>query len=145
LPPVLRAPLSVEPPSGCSRESLADLLLDAYRGTIDDEGETRVEALQAIDFYFGNLVPEYSVLIADGGLPVAMSLVVVVNGLHYVDPVVTASDRKRQQLGATAVSHCLERLRRDGVAEVGAVITDGNTASERLFTKLGFVRAGDWV
>jgi L-amino acid N-acyltransferase YncA len=31
-----------------------------------------------------------------------------------------------------------------GVREVGAVITDGNTASERLFQDLGFVRIGSW-
>jgi len=31
-----------------------------------------------------------------------------------------------------------------GVGEIGAVITDGNTASERLFMALGFVRVGPW-
>lgn len=31
-----------------------------------------------------------------------------------------------------------------GVAEVGAVITDGNFPSERLFQRLGFIRLGEW-
>jgi L-amino acid N-acyltransferase YncA len=38
----------------------------------------------------------------------------------------------------------LRRLHRDGVDEVGAVITDGNLASERLFARLGFSRVGPW-
>ena len=32
----------------------------------------------------------------------------------------------------------------DGVSDVGAVITDGNVASERLFRRLEFARVGPW-
>jgi len=65
-------------------------------------------------------------------------------GCHYFDPVVTSPARKRQGLGTAAVCESLRRLHRDGVGEVGAVITDGNVASERLFGRLGFARVGPW-
>ena len=56
----------------------------------------------------------------------------------------TSAARKGQGLGAEAVLTSLRRLSRDGVDEVGAVITDGNLASERLFARLGFSRVGPW-
>lgn len=135
---------SIESPAGCDTEGLANLLLDAYRGTIDDEGETLVEARLAVDEYLRRLLADYSVVVTENRVPVALSFVVSVDGLNYVDPVATASHLKGRGLGVSAVSQSLERLRGDGVAEVGAVITDGNTASERLFAKLGFARVGAW-
>lgn len=97
----------------------------------------------AIAHSLGTLVPRPSVvLVDDDRRPVAMSFVVVVHDLHYIDPVATASDRKGQGLGGAAVRASLARLA-DGPA-VGAVITDGNTPSERLFARLGFERVGPW-
>ena len=74
----------------------------------------------------------------------AMSFVVVVGGRHFIDPVATAAARKGRGLGTDAVSHSLGALARDGVSDVGAVITDGNVASERLFRRLEFARVGPW-
>lgn len=50
----LRAPLATD------RDALAALLLDAYRGTIDDEGEDEAAALQAADHYMSRCLPPYS-------------------------------------------------------------------------------------
>lgn len=75
----------------------------------------------------------------------AVSFVVNVAGREYIDPVATATWRKRAGLGMAAVATSLGSLHEVGVREVGAVITDGNTASERLFTSLGFVRRGSWM
>ena len=47
-------------------------------------------------------------------------------------------------LAARAFAHSLHRPFEDGISDVGAVITDGTTASERLFGRLGFVRTGPW-
>lgn len=137
-------PPAIAPATSAGRDALARLLLDAYRGTIDDEGEGEAEARQAIDHYLGRLLPAYSVLIEEDGRPVAMSFVVVVGGRHFIDPVATAAARKGRGLGTEAVLHSLAALAGDGVADVGAVITDGNVASERLFRRLDFARVGPW-
>ena len=126
------------------RDALASLLLDAYRGTVDYEGEGDEQALAAIDEYFARIVWRHSVVLDEGDSLSAMSLVASVDGRHYIDPVVTASTRKGKGHGRAVVLTSLRSLAADGVAEVGAVITDGNTPSERLFAGLGFVRVGTW-
>ena len=62
-----------------------------------------------------------------------------------IDPIVVASARKRSGVGNALVRKCLRSLADAGVAEVGATITDGNVASERLFIELGFNRHGSWA
>jgi ribosomal protein S18 acetylase RimI-like enzyme len=131
-------------PLDADREALARLLLDAYRGTIDDEGEGETEARAAIAYYLERLLVPYSLVVEEGHRPVCLCLVVLVDGRHYIDPVATATDHKGQGLATRAVTHSLHRLHRDGITEVGAVVTDGNTASERLFDHLGFTRVGPW-
>ena len=92
---------------GADRIELAHLLLDAYRGTIDDEGETLTEALQAIDGYLQRILPQYSLVIERDGTLVAMAFAVVVRGTHYIDPVATASAAKRSGIGTATVSAVL--------------------------------------
>ena len=105
-------PPAIAPATSADRDALAGLLLDAYRGTIDDEGEGEAEARQAIDHYLGRLLPAYSVVIEEDGRPVAMSFVVVVGGRHFIDPVATAAERKGRGLGTEAVLHSLGSARR---------------------------------
>jgi L-amino acid N-acyltransferase YncA len=81
----------------------------------------------------------------DGPDLVAFAFVVVVDDVHYIDPVVVASARKRLGLGGALVRRCLGSLADAGIREVGATITDGNVASERLFIGLGFHRHGPWT
>jgi ribosomal protein S18 acetylase RimI-like enzyme len=131
-------------PDEQQRDALAALMLDAYRNTIDDEGETLDDACNAIDYYLTSIVRPHSYVMVDGADLVAFAFVVVVNGIHYIDPVVVAPARKRLGFGDAAVRLCLGSLAGAGVSEVGATITDGNVASERLFTGLGFCRSGSW-
>jgi hypothetical protein len=126
------------------REALASLLLDAYRGTPDDEGEGDQEALAAIDDYFSRMLWRHSVVLDEGGCLTAMSFVVDVSGRHYIDPVATAASRKGAGRGRAVVLASLRSLAADGVGEVGATITDGNTPSERLFAGLRFERVRPW-
>ena len=133
---------SCRPPSQHDRTELAHLLLDAYRETIDDEGETITEARQAIDDYLQRILPQYSLVAERDGSLLAMAFTVVVRGTHYIDPVATASAYKRNGIGAATVSAVLQMLADDDIVDVGAVITEGNVPSERLFLSLGFERVG---
>ncbi len=142
--PELHLELDFGQPDESQRNALAALMLDAYRNTIDDEGEDLADALVAVDHYFAWIVRPHSFVVFDGTVPVAFSFVVLVNDLHYIDPVVVSAERKRRQVGRTAVQRCLQSLADAGVGEVGATITDGNIASEALFIGLGFSRHGSW-
>ena len=54
--------------------------------------------------------------------------------------IMTASIAKCRGLSAACLSRSLQHLAARGVPAVHAGITHGNTASECLFTKFGFVR-----
>jgi GNAT superfamily N-acetyltransferase len=125
-------------------DALAHLMLDAYRGSVDDEGEDIDDAMGAISDYFERIVWPHSYVLTNGALPSAMSMVVVVDGVHYIDPVATAAAHKGTGHGRAAVAMSLQSLAATGIDEVGAVITDGNTPSEHLFAQFGFVRVGEW-
>jgi L-amino acid N-acyltransferase YncA len=126
------------------RDRLALLVLDAYRGTVDDEGESLDDAFLAIDAWFAAIEWEHSFVLDRDGELIAASFVVVVEGVRYIDPVLTAPDHKGHGLGTAMVCRSLRSLAADDVREVGATITDGNEPSERLFARLGFVRVGAW-
>jgi GNAT superfamily N-acetyltransferase len=147
--PIRTAAASVPLPTTHSdeqqRDQLAALMLDAYRDTIDDEGESPEDAFSAIDYYLASIVRPHSYVMVDGSDLAAFAFVVVVNDLHYIDPVVVAAARKRLGFGSALVRRCLGSLADAGVFEVGATITDGNVASERLFVGLGFDLHGAWT
>jgi len=132
-------------PEVADREQLATVILDAYRGTVDDEGEDDEAAKSAVDDWLSRLEHPHSVVLEEDGTIVALSFVIDVAGRKYIDPVATVARRKRSGLGRSAVLFSLRSLSDHGVHEVGAVITDGNVASERLFADLGFVRISAWV
>ena len=81
----------------------------------------------------------------DGGKPVACSFVVTVNELPYIDPVLVAPTHRGTGLGRSMVTASLRSLQDGESTEVGAVITDGNEPSERLFATLHFRRVGSWA
>jgi hypothetical protein len=64
--------LIVREPADDDREALATLLLDGYRGSVDDEGEDHEDALAAIDHYVHLLVRPHSIVVHDGSDLVAI-------------------------------------------------------------------------
>ena len=137
-------PAAIRPVAATDYGAVAALMLDAYRGTIDDEGEGDAEAKAAIDHYFANIEWQHSCVLENDAGILAMSFVVTVDGRRYIDPVATSAASKRRGHGRTAVLASLRSLASDGCDDVGAVITDGNVPSERLFRSLGFQRVGPW-
>ena len=122
------------------------LLLDAYHGSIDDEGEDLPAALGVARDYFGGkngaVMTEVSVSAWRGPSLVAICAVawLEVRACPFVAYVATASDAKRQGVGRLVVGESIRRAGRDGHKEIRAYITMGNTPSEQLFEALGFER-----
>ncbi|MBX3089132.1 MAG: GNAT family N-acetyltransferase [Cryobacterium sp.] len=126
------------------RDELACVLLDGYRGSVDDEGEVLADAVEAIDEYFSIMKWQHGWALESANGIAAFAFVVVVGDRHYIDPLVTSPEFKRRGLAAKVVRAALRSLKAEGVRDVGAAITDGNIPSERLFASLGFKRIGSW-
>jgi len=146
--PVPSAALHTQhPPGGTLRhpridevEALAELMLDAYRNTIDDEGEGTDEALEEVNQWFaGTPRLDASWVYASGEIILSASLVSG-NQTPMIGYIITRSTWKGRGLGAYVVRQSLLSLQDGGASEVRAWVTEGNTPSERIMERFGFVR-----
>src|SRR5215467_1003844 len=89
------------------RERLAHLMLAAYRGATDDEGETIAEALREVDDVLVSanrpFIPEASFVIEVDAALASASLVSLFRGAPLVAHVMTHPHYKRRGLGASAL------------------------------------------
>lgn len=133
-------------PTEADTPALAELMIDAYRGTIDYDGETVEQAVTEVESYFAGEtaepLPICSRLYFRGEQLAAACLVSwwPARSAPLIAYVMTAAADKGQGLGALVVREALQALAMDGYEEVYAVITQGNTPSEKLFARLGFVQ-----
>lgn len=120
------------------RDALAQLMLDAYRGTIDYEGETLVEAIGEVDSWLADsaLLEHSFGAVTDNGLRSAI-LVMQLQGEPFIAIVMTHPSVKRMGYGRLVAHAALSSLLDAGHRRVVFYITDGNTASESLFSSLG--------
>ncbi|MEP7100617.1 MAG: GNAT family N-acetyltransferase [Burkholderiales bacterium] len=150
----LRTPAArCRPVTAADAEALAALMYEAYLGTIDDEGESRDDALTEIHGFFAG---KYGAPIAgaclvvdrDGG-PAAAALICDWNERHQtvagplVAYVLVHPGARGQGLGTQVMNAVLTQLADACWGRVFAVITEGNAPSEALFGKLGFSRIDD--
>lgn len=136
--PWLDFEVDLRPPTESDRDELAVLMLEAYRGTIDYEGETLKEARQEVSSYFESspLLTSSYVALIDGTLAGAI-LLSNWEGKPLVGYVMTRPEYKNQGLGTLLLRESLRALREAGETKVHAFITEGNTASEALFRGAG--------
>ena len=122
-------------------EALAQLMLEAYRGTIDYEGEEIEEARDAIDeFFSGAPLLSASMTASVDGAAASAVLVISLDAGPFISYVVTHPVHKRSGLAAQVVTAACRQLAESGENKVSFAITDGNVASEALFSRLGAVR-----
>ena len=117
------------------RRALAVLMLDAYAGTIDDEGESLADAEAELADWL-----EWGGAWADSVVDRERRAACLVSHLDertVIAYVMTAAASKRQGLARLVVTAALDGLAAAGVTRVELTITDGNVASERLFTGFG--------
>lgn len=124
-------------------EVLAQLMLDAYRGTVDYHDETIDDARAEVGQWLesgGELESSYVLLDASGE---ARSACLTHRGgsqSPLIGYVMTRSRDKRCGLARRLLAASLDALSAAGDREVWAWITDGNVASEQLFLEAGFRR-----
>ncbi len=126
-------------------EAMAVLMIEAYRDTIDYDGETVDDARGEIAAYLSGerggpamLTPSFLAIV--NGEVVAGCLVAEWESRRcpLIAYVMTHATWKQQGLGRRLVWESVNSLRVDAYPQVRAVISAGNLPSERLFLGLGF-------
>jgi GNAT superfamily N-acetyltransferase len=124
------------------REPLASLMLAAYRGATDDEGETIAEALQEVDSVLVSadrpFIPKASFVIEVDAVMASASLVSLFRGGPLITHVMTHPHYKRRGLGASALLSSANALREQGWRTLSLYVTDSNEPALALYRKLGF-------
>ena len=129
------------PPAAKDIDKLAQLMLDAFRGTIDDEGETLAEAKLEVQDYFNNHpLLDQSLVITDGHAPTSACLVTYMpkQDAPLIAYIMTTPSAKRSGQAKDLLRAVITHLKQAGYSRVLAGITDGNIASEQLFVRIGF-------
>lgn len=140
--------VEIRPPKDEDFGAVAELMLDAYRGTIDYDGEDLEDARSEVATYFDDSrgyrpdLDASRVALRDGRL-VSACLISSRGDRNQplVAYVMTRTDQKRRGIGRALLTESVSFLCASGVPTVQAGITDGNIPSERLFDALGFERA----
>lgn len=139
----------VTPLTPSDAPELAALMVSAYRGTIDDEGESEDDARAWIAAFFsgaapqvtgGQAVPGLSMGLRRDGALVSACLVTAYQAQAFISIVMTHPDRKGQGLAGQVLGASLKGIRSTGQVWVYAAITEGNRPSEALFSRVGFAR-----
>jgi GNAT superfamily N-acetyltransferase len=123
--------------------ALAMLMLNAYRGSVDDGGEGPDEAASEVrklyDGDFGALDFQTSEVIEREGEVVAATIVTEYEGVPLLAFSMTAPAWKRRGLARAGLVRTINRVRAAGRREVFLAVTATNTPALRLYESLGFV------
>ena len=145
-------PLGVRLLEPADAPALARLMFDAYKGTVDDEGEPLegavAEVRKTFEGGYGPMVWGASFAIPSAEDPGVLDSASVVT-LWRDEPLLafsmTRPEAKRRGLAAALIRASAQSLARLGHGRLVLVVTVGNSAAERLYEKLGFqeiARAG---
>lgn len=130
---------SLRTPTSADRQALAGLMIDAYVGTIDYEGETPEQALEEVDGYLAeSAYLETSLLVVSGKNVEAAAMMAWFEEVPLVAFVMTRAAAKGTGLATVLVDNVVDAVWQTGATEIRAFITEGNLASEIVFTRVGF-------
>ncbi|MEX2251053.1 MAG: hypothetical protein WD895_03145, partial [Acidimicrobiia bacterium] len=114
----------IRSPSSADVDGLSQLMLDAYVGTIDYDGESIGDARTEIEEYFSSEpILECSRVVEIGGEVAAATLVSLWDGSPLIAYVMTRSLRKGQGLARLVLVAALDCLARTSNRQVNAFIT----------------------
>ena len=130
-------------PTVDDRDRLAELMLDAYTGTIDYDGETIVEAVAEIDGWFANRggepLLEHSLVALEAGTIVSAALLSTLQEMPLVAYLYTDPAWKGHGLAEGLLRSVMGSLAVAGHERVHLWVTPGNTVAERIYERLGFL------
>jgi ribosomal protein S18 acetylase RimI-like enzyme len=158
MPPVTRYPRlrlrqtlrEQEPPGSWHARSidpsdvpaLGALMLAAYRGTVDDEGETEADAVAEVERTlsgeYGSFLSDCSFAVNDDARIVGASSVTVWEGTPIATYLVVRPEMKRQGLGTFLMASSGNALVRARYTHMDLFVTEANEPAVRLYRKLGF-------
>ncbi len=131
-------------PGDVAVADLAALMFEAYRGSIDDEGETFDDALAAVEALlageFGRVDDEASIVVRDEGRVVAATIVSHPGDRPLVAFSMTHPSAVRRGHARLGLRHAIGVLARAGWSEVWLVVTDANDRAVPLYRSEGFER-----
>ena len=129
------------------REALAALMLDAYRGTIDYDGESLDDALREIDHVcsgsYGRFLSDCSfVFDGEAGLSSACLVTMLNEGKSDETPLLafamTRKQDQRQGLSTALILRSVAALAGLSYSRLSLAVTADNHPARRLYEKLGF-------
>ncbi|MBU6316259.1 MAG: hypothetical protein KGR47_07100 [Acidobacteria bacterium] len=125
---------------------LAVLMLEAYRGTVDDEGETLHDANNAVEALFAG---QFGVFDAEASVAFrgesgfdAATVVTEHGGTPLLAFSMTHPCAVRRGLARMGLHHAIGVLARAGRGELRLVVTDTNDRAMPLYLSEGFHRLG---
>ena len=137
------ADAAARPPSPQDAEALAHLLHAAYRGTVDDEGETlddtRGVVAQLMAGEFGDWLASASEVVERDDAIVAATLLTLWRDGPLVAFTATLPAYQRQGLARAGLQRAFNRLAAGDEPWLRLVVTEGNTRALALYDSLGFV------
>ncbi len=132
-------------PSAADREAIADLMLDAYRGTIDDEDETLVDAIAEVDRTFGGAYGDFlgacSRVVEREQQLASACLITLFEGKPWLSVSMTRPRWKRPGFARGVLNQSLNLLAEAGYQEIGLVVTEANSPAAERYRSLGFETA----
>jgi GNAT superfamily N-acetyltransferase len=121
---------------------LGQLMFSAYRGTVDDHGETTEwhlrEAVGTLAGVFGPVLWGASLVATDGEHLVGTSLVTEERRLPLLAFALVLPEHQGRGLGTALITRSAACLRSAGYEEWSLAVSEGSPA-ERLYHRLGFV------
>lgn len=122
-------------------EAIGLLMKRAYKGTIDDEGETLDQCIQEIRDTvagkYGPFLKDASFIACFEDRIVSASLVTMWQGKPLLAYSMTDPDYQRRGLAGSLIKMSLNTLADAGISELFLVVTVGNPA-QNLYSRLGF-------
>jgi RimJ/RimL family protein N-acetyltransferase len=113
-------------------------MLDAYRGTIDYEDEALEDAIDEVGQYFeDDPLLDNSYIALKDGKAISAVLVQVLDGGPFIRSVMTDPTMKNTGCATAVTAEAMRSLASMGHHRLTLFITEGNTPSEKLFSRLG--------